>query len=105
LSQSAARELVMAYGSNATAYQILNPGIEHWLAPEIPAVVGYTKQRKMFLVAGAPVCRPNRLATAVKTFEAYGRERGCGVCYICGDLMLRQSLAHSPAHSAIAIGA
>ena len=105
LSESVARELVMAYGSNATAYQILNPGIEHWLAPEIPAVVGYTKQRKMLLVAGGPVCPPDTLAAVVESFEAHGRERGYGVCYVCGDQTLRQSLARSPAHSAIAIGA
>jgi phosphatidylglycerol lysyltransferase len=95
----------MAYGSNATAYQILNPGIEHWLAPEVPAVVGYTKRRKMLLVAGGPVCPADTIAPVVKNFEAHGRDRGCGVCYVCGDQTLRHLLARSPAHSAIAIGA
>lgn len=102
---SLARQLVMAYGSNATAYQILNPGIDHWLASEIPAVVGFTKRRGQLLVAGAPVCPPRRLAAAVKAFEAYGRERGCAVCYVCADRGLRELLAFSPAHSAVAIGA
>lgn len=105
LSESVARELVMAYGSNATAYQILNPGIERWIAPEIPAVVGYTKQGRMLLVAGGPVCAPDTLAAVIESFEAHGRQRGCGVCYVCGDQALRQSLAGSRAHSAIAIGA
>ena len=33
MSTMLARELVMSYGWNATCYQILNPGIEHWFSP------------------------------------------------------------------------
>ena len=40
-----ARELILAYGWNATAYQILNPGIEHWLPPDgRDCVVGFVRQ-------------------------------------------------------------
>ncbi|HVB78953.1 MAG TPA: DUF2156 domain-containing protein [Candidatus Binataceae bacterium] len=95
----------MAYGSNATAYQILNPGIAHWFAPEIPAVVGYTQRRDVLLVAGAPVCPPRMLASALAMFERYGRDRGCRTCYVCADAALTRLLARSPGHSAIAVGA
>jgi len=31
----------MTYGWNASAYQILNPGIEYWFGKDVGAVVGY----------------------------------------------------------------
>jgi hypothetical protein len=36
MSYLSARELVMTYGWNTTAYQILNPGLRHWFAPDVP---------------------------------------------------------------------
>jgi phosphatidylglycerol lysyltransferase len=95
----------MAYGSNATAYQILNPGIAHWFAPDMPAVVGYTHRRDVLLVAGAPVCPPRMLPSVVTMFERYGRDRGCRVCYVCADTALCGLLGRSADHSTIAVGA
>ena len=48
------RELVLAYGWNSTAYQILNPGIEHWLTPTRDAVVGFVREHRRWITAGAP---------------------------------------------------
>ena len=56
MSHPTARELVMTYGWNTTAYQILNPGLQHWYAPNEPAVVAYIRRQNVLLVAGAPVC-------------------------------------------------
>ena len=45
--RGAPRRLVLEHGWNATAYQILNPGIAHWFAREGDAVIGYvTPQRR-----------------------------------------------------------
>src|SRR5438270_607117 len=55
------RDLVLRYGWNTTAYQILNPGIEHWRAPDAAAaVVGVVRQPGRWIAAGAPVCEEAR---------------------------------------------
>ncbi|MGE5727799.1 MAG: hypothetical protein ACM34L_04290, partial [Gemmatimonas sp.] len=56
-----ARELVLEHGWNATAYQILNPGIAHWFCAGGDAVIGYVRRNGVRVVAGAPVCAPERL--------------------------------------------
>jgi phosphatidylglycerol lysyltransferase len=103
--RSEARELVMKYGWNATAYQILNPGIEYWFAPESRAVVGYTRRRHVLLVAGAPVCPDATLPSVIEKFEAYARESRGRVCYVCAESRLRDLLSRMPTHAAVAIGA
>ncbi len=40
-----ARDLVMAHGHNATACQILNPGIGYWFSARLDAVVGLCASR------------------------------------------------------------
>ena len=75
-----ARELVMAYGSNATSYQILSPGIAHWFAPEIPAVDGYTQRLDVLLArvrgrlpVGAFPQASRALLEALDRLDAAGR--------------------------------
>jgi len=100
-----ARDLVMTYGWNATAYQILNPGIEHWFCPDEPAVVGYTAQRGFYIVAGAPVCAEETTGRVVASFEAFARGRGRRVCYVCAEERMRRVVAGSQTHAIVAIGA
>ncbi|MBK5186768.1 MAG: hypothetical protein JJD97_00910, partial [Gemmatimonadaceae bacterium] len=50
-----ARELVLRYGWNATAYQILNPGFALWFSGAGDAVIGYVRRSGVHVVAGAPV--------------------------------------------------
>ena len=95
----------MKYGWNTTAYQILNPGLDYWFAPESRAVVGYTRRRRVLLVAGAPVCPEAALPSVIEKFEAYARENRSRVCYVCAESRLRDLLCAMPPHSAIAIGA
>jgi phosphatidylglycerol lysyltransferase len=108
---SRVRELVLKFGSNSTAYQILNPGIRHWLPPENNAVVGHVRQRGRWIVAGAPICEATSLATTSLAFEATALEEGRGarVCYFCVADRLRKALAAHPEtngrHATIAIGA
>jgi phosphatidylglycerol lysyltransferase len=102
---SKARELVMAHGRNATAYQILNPGISHWFDSRADAVVGYVGRGAWLLAAGEPVCAGENLAETAARFEAFARSRGRSVCYVCAAEPMRELLASSPEHSAIAMGA
>ncbi len=100
-----ARELVMTYGWNTTAYQILNPGLLHWFAPDVPAVVAYTQRHNVILVAGAPVCAADALPTVVTAFERFAGQQGCRVCYVGAADRMRDLLAGSREHSIIVIGA
>jgi phosphatidylglycerol lysyltransferase len=100
-----ARQLVMAYGSNATACQILNPGISHWFNARLDAVVGYVQRGAWMLVAGQPVCPSDKLPTVVEEFETWTRGHGLHVCYVCAEGDLRNLFGNSAAHSTITIGA
>lgn len=95
----------MTYGWNSTCYQILNPGIEHWLSPSLPAVAGYTRHRNTLLVAGAPVCPPEKLTAACAGFEHFARGQGCRVCYVCAEERLWRAAGDLPRHSRITLGA
>ena len=64
-----ARALVLTHGWNATAYQILNPGIAHWFPAAGDAVVGFVRRSGVRVVAGAPVCAPERLLEVASEFE------------------------------------
>src|ERR1700675_41818 len=105
MSHLHARELVMTYGWNTTAYQILNPGLQHWYAPTEPAVVAYTRRQNVLLVAGAPVCAADAIGSVAAAFEQFARDQGCRVCYVCAAERMRQVAAESREHSTIAIGA
>ena len=100
-----ARDLVMSFGWNATAYQILNPGIDHWFAPDAPGVVGYTRRGNFLLAAGAPVCAAPDLPRIAAAFESFAAQLGCRVCYVSATERLRQLFESSPHHATIAIGA
>jgi lysylphosphatidylglycerol synthetase-like protein (DUF2156 family) len=86
------RELVMTYGWNTTAYQILNPGFDYWFARSVPGVVAYTRRRNVLVVAGAPVCPHEALAAAAAEFERFASGEGCRVCYVCAADRLRETM-------------
>jgi phosphatidylglycerol lysyltransferase len=99
------RELVMTYGWNTTAYQILNPGFEYWFARRAPAVVAYTRRRDVLVVAGAPVCPHEALAEVAAEFEQFASGDGYRVCYVCAADRLRETVHRSRNHSTVVIGA
>jgi phosphatidylglycerol lysyltransferase len=100
-----ARRLVMAYGWNTTAYQILNPGFAYWFAPDGAAVVAYIRRQNVMLVAGAPVGPAENLLSAAAGFEQFARDHECRVCYVCAAERLRAAMASSGGHATIVIGA
>ncbi len=95
----------MAYGWNATAYQILNPGIQHWFSDRVPAVAGYVRRGNFLLVAGAPVCPEAALAKVAEELEEFADQQGCRVCYVCAADRLANLFASSTEHSLVTIGA
>ncbi len=101
----AARQLVLAHGWNSTCYQILNPGIRHWFSAAGDAVAGYVRRHGTLVVAGAPVCRQERLAAVAEEFESEASASGLRVCYVCAEERLDTIYEHSPKHARVVLGA
>jgi len=100
-----ARKLVLEYGWNATAYQILNPGIELWFSDRGDAVIGYVRHRRMLVVAGAPVCALDQLPAVGEEFVASARRRGLRICYFGAGDRLESIYADSSSWSRVLLGA
>ncbi len=104
-SRARARALILAHGWNATAYQLLNPGIEHWFAEAGDAVVGYVRAGGMRIVAGAPVCPAARLAEVVHEFDASHAGGGGPACYFGAGERLTELLLPTGRWGAAGFGA
>jgi phosphatidylglycerol lysyltransferase len=100
-----ARALVLEYGWNATAYQILNPGITLWFSRDGDAAVGFVSCAGTRVVAGAPVCRPDRLPEVIEEFSAASAAVGERVCYFGAGARLEQLLVPTGRWSAASLGA
>jgi len=99
-----ARAIVLEHGWNATAYQIVNPGISHWFSKLDAAVVGFVHSAGYRVVAGAPVCAADRLASVVEEFESDSADAGDDVCYFGAERRLESVIAGSEAHSKALLG-
>jgi len=99
------RDLVLCHGWNAVAYQILNPGFNHWISPEGDAVAGYVKRAGRWVIAGAPVCSPQALPRVIKELEPAAHAAGCKVCYFGAAVRLYDGCRHPPRHSVVYLGA
>ena len=100
-----ARALVDRWGFNATAYQILNPGIARWFDERRDAVVGYVTFGGYRVVAGSPICAPERLGTVIERFEHATEQRGLATCYFAADDRLATQLARRGPLDRILLGA
>jgi len=100
-----ARALVMKFGWNAVAYQILNPGFALWLSRADDAVAGFARCSRRWVVAGAPICERDRLPEIVQQFEADARTDGCRVCYFGAAVRLYEGCRNPPQHSVVCLGA
>ena len=99
------RGLLRRYGWNATAYQIVNPGMAHWWDAAGDAAIGYVRAAGIRVVAGAPVCAEDRLDAVLTAWEADALRAGEGVCYFGAAGRLHEKLADSPLHSCVVLGA
>ncbi len=100
-----ARELILRYGWNATAYQIINPGIELWFSSDFEAVVGFVRAHNTLVVAGAPVCARERLADVAMEFEQAARSQRKRVCYFGAEGRLESVYRGASTHSMVLLGA
>lgn len=100
-----ARELALRHGWNATAYQIVNPGIELWFSPTCEAVIGFVRAHNTLVVAGAPVCANERLADVATEFERDARRGGKRVCYFGAEARLESLYRGAATHSMVLLGA
>lgn len=99
------RELVLLHGWNATAFQIVNPGFEHWFSAKGDAVVGFVRASGAFVVAGAPVCREDRLAAVLEEWESWCQQCHARTCYFGAAGRLHERLADRAGYSTIVLGA
>jgi phosphatidylglycerol lysyltransferase len=100
-----ARALVLRFGWNATAYQILNPGIELWFSVNGDGVVGFVRHRGVLVVGGAPVCDASRLGAIAAEFVAATHAQGDRVCYFGAGERLDDRYVDDPAWSRVLLGA
>src|SRR6476661_5947880 len=100
-----ARALVLRYGWNATAYQIVNPGIEHWFSRGGDAVIGFVRQYGVRVVAGAPVCDNERLPEVVTEWERDAAEAGDRACYFGAAGRVQSLLEGAPGYATVVLGA
>jgi len=100
-----ARELVLEYGWNSTAYQILNPGFELWFSSVHPAVVGYVRAGGRRVVGGSPVAFDPELRNVADEFERDSRARGLGVVYFGAEERLESLYRDTATHGSILLGA
>jgi phosphatidylglycerol lysyltransferase len=91
-----ARALVLRHGWNATAYQILNPGIALWFSRAGDAAVGFVRYHHRRVVAGAPVCAEERLTGVAAEFEEDARAAGDAVCYFGAGTRLESRFRAPP---------
>jgi phosphatidylglycerol lysyltransferase len=100
-----ARELVLRYGWNATAYQILNPGLHLWFSAHGDAVAGYVDFAGMRVVAGAPVCALQRLSDVAREIQSDCEHDGCRPLYFGAGERLERLLGQSRSHHLLRLGA
>jgi len=101
---SLVRDLVLSHSWNPIAYQILNPGIQHWFSSQRDAVIGYVVCNRIRVVAGAPVCSPARMREVINEFESEATQAGERVCYFHVGPRFASVVNHSATHSIAAIG-
>lgn len=100
-----ARDLVMRHGWNATAYQIVNPGMNLWTPVGDDGVVGFVRHTGARVVAGAPVAPVDRLPEIAIEFEENATRSDERVCYFGAERRLETALALDRKHSFVLLGA
>jgi phosphatidylglycerol lysyltransferase len=105
VSLASARRLVMRHGWNAVSYQILNPGMRLWFSRAGDAVAGYARFGRVWIIAGAPVCAPERLSDVALEIEADAWMHNERVVFFGAGARLERAYAERSDHSLVCIGA
>src|SRR6476620_9677041 len=91
----------MRFGWNASAYQILNPGLSLWFSAAGDAVAGYVPFGDRWIVAGAPVCSEARIDAVSRELDAAAPR----TIYFGAGERLARTLEADRAHHVVRIGA
>lgn len=100
-----AREIIMQFGWNATAFQLINPGISLWFSKTCPAVIGYVERSGIRVVAGAPVASHEDLEQVVEEFEHDTHTHGLRICYFGAEERMHTLLEVPHKHAMVVLGA
>src|SRR5262249_42864802 len=100
-----ARELVLRYGWNATAYQIINPGIELWFSPICEAVVGFVRAHNTLVVAGGPGWPAPRMGGGRAGGRSGGPPDGGRAGFFAAEARLEALYRGAATHSMVLLGA
>lgn len=100
-----ARRLALRHGWNATAFQVVNPGMCHWFSPGRDALTGYVESLGVRVVAGAPICAEERLGEVIAAFEQEARLHRQRVCYFGAAGRVMSLLGDRPGYSTVILGA
>ena len=100
-----ARRLILQHGWNATAYQLLNPGIRLWFGAEGESVAGFVDRHGVRVVAGAPVCADGRMLEVARALEEDAEREGLRVCYFCAGTRLAGLVDERAPYCRVTIGA
>jgi phosphatidylglycerol lysyltransferase len=100
-----ARALVLEHGWNATAYQILDPGMRLWFGAESDVVLGYVRHGRTRVVAGAPVGPVERLVAVAAAFELDAARHGERVCWFAVESRFVRLVCAERRYAALLLGA
>lgn len=86
-----AHDLVLRYGWNATALQVLGPGFQYWFGSAGDAMIAYVNAGGYRIVAGAPFCSEDRLPAVAAEFAQDALEDGRRVIFFaCEQRLIHQ---------------
>jgi phosphatidylglycerol lysyltransferase len=84
--------LLRAHGWNSTSFQVLEPGFRYWFDGD-DACVGYVDTGKAWVVAGAPIAPPERLAEVARSFTALAATAGRRVAFFGTESRFQEAVA------------
>ena len=96
---------MLRHGWNAVAYQILNPGMQHWFSQDGQAVAGFVSFGGVRVVAGAPVCAAEHLEAAAAELASDAKARRERVLYFGAGARLERAYSDRADHSLVRLGA
>lgn len=100
-----ARHIVLRFGWNSMAYQILNPGMSLWFAKNFEGVIGFVQTPTHYIVAGAPVTAEEHLAELTAEFLFFGLSNNKKICFFGAQERIAGILSAFSPTSKILLGA
>ncbi len=96
------RQIILSHGWNTTCYQILNPGMNHWVGANNNAAAGYVEVGRHILIAGAPVCSQESIPQVIS--ELRDSFSGKSLCFVGAEGRLTEFTIQSNAGDTVALG-